>query len=450
MIIKQLSLSILIESLFQLVLLLDVSCANHLPLPQNSRTAKKLCMASFRAKKPILTSHVEPTQPLKVEKKVLETSTQKLFKRLSPSQQSHMGIFHHVVLIIDSSESLPLTYLSEFVNSLFLYVQFMLSHRPLIRVAFMTLQNSLCYLEVRFSSNLSAFEEVLKDGFRPSGHAALATGLDQAYELLTSSKSAASSLRILYINFSNATMDSLDIFSILEKLVAAQIQVDVVSLTNSFAVLDYISRKTGGRHLIVDRETKGGLLNLLKRLELRSANITILQSKERCFLNSDAMDHQSEARSSNIEGGSFIMVGFPVHLCDDAICFCHNRHGTGFYECPFCYAVVCDIAECVCCGLQLVIYPNLYRGALLHKRALSFKKSELSVPQLDGTTNEANKAEEGKHTKVRNTCSLCRMNYGTDTDTSRYLCHLCDTPFCKSCSELLMEAKVPCPICGKI
>lgn len=406
-------------------------------------------MASFRAKKPAPTSHVEPVQPLKVEKKALESSTQKLFKRLSPSQQSHMGIFHHVVLIIDSSEALPLTYLSEFVNSLFLYTQFMLSHRPLIRVAFMTLQNSLCYLELRFSSNLSAFEEVLRDGFRPSGHVALATGLDQAYELLMSSKSAASSLRILYINFSNATMDSLDIFNVLDKLVAAQIQVDVVSLTNSFGVLDHISRRTGGRHLIVDREAKGGLLNLLKRLELRSEDVRTVRPKGEGALNAEALSHQSVDSSPNVEEGSFIMVGFPVHICDDAICFCHNRHGIGFYECPFCYAVVCDIAECVCCGLQLVMYPNLYRGALLHKRALSFKKLDLSTSP-EGATGEANKTEEGKHTKARNTCSLCRMHYGTDADTTQYVCYLCSAPFCKSCSELLLEAKVACPVCGKI
>lgn len=393
-------------------------------------------MASFRAKKPVPTSYVEPTQPLKAEKKTSDGPTQKLFKRLSPGQQSQVGIFRHVVLIIDSSESLPLTYLSEFINSLFLYVQFILSHRPLIRVAFMTLQNSLCYLELRFSSNLSAFEEVLRDGFRPSGHIALATGLDQAYELLMNSKSAASSRRILYINFSSATIDSLDIFNVLEKLLSAQVQVDTVSLTNSFGVLDHISRKTGGRHLIIDRETKGGLLNLLKRLELRSEDVRITQA--------------TEEGDSNVDEGKFIMVGFPVHICDDAICFCHNRHGTGFYECPFCYAVVCDISECVCCGLQLVMYPNLYRGALLHKRALSFTKSDSSSVQLEAATSSANQAEDSKHIKAKSVCSLCQMQYGTDTDRSQYLCSFCSGPFCKSCSELLAEAKVSCPVCGKI
>lgn len=406
-------------------------------------------MASFRAKKPIPTSHVEPVQPLKVEKKVSDGQTQKLFKRLAPSQQSQVGIFRHVVLIIDSSESLPLTYLSEFVNSLFLYVQFILSHRPLIRVAFMTLQNSLCYLELRFSSNLSAFEEVLRDGFRPSGHIALATGLDQAYELLMNNKSAASSRRILYVNFSNATLDSLDIFSVLEKLLAAQIQVDIVSLTNRFGVLDHISRVTGGRHLIVDRDVKGGLLNLLKRLELRSEDTRLMHSKgrEEHSLNLQASHNQT---ATDTEGGKFIMVGFPVHICDDAICFCHNRHGTGFYECPFCYAVVCDISECVCCGLQLVMYPNLYRGALLHKRALSFKKLDTSLSQTESIVNTTNPAEDGKNIKAKSMCSLCQMQYGTDTDTSQYLCSFCDAPFCKSCSELLAEAKVACTVRGQI
>ncbi|EFO64989.1 TFIIH P44 [Giardia lamblia P15] len=416
-------------------------------------------MASFRAKKSISTSHIEPTQPLKVEKKTSDGQTQKLFKRLTPNQQSQVGIFHHVVLIIDSSESLPLTYLSEFVNSLFLYVQFILSHRPLIRVAFMTLQNSLCYLELRFSSNLSAFEEVLRDGFRPSGHIALATGLDQAYDLLMNSGSAASSRRILYINFSNATLDSLDIFSVLEKLFAAQIQVDVVSLTNSFGVLDHISRTTGGRHLIVDREIKGGLLNLLKRLELRSEDAKIMQSKGEGTLNlqmshnqiiTDAKCTKDTVLASNTEEGKFIMVGFPVHICDDAICFCHNRHGTGFYECPFCYAIVCDISECVCCGLQLVMYPNLYRGALLHKRALSFKKLDSSLSQTESIVNNTNQTEDGKNSKGKGICSLCQMQYGTDTNISQYLCTFCDSPFCKSCSELLTEAKVACTICGQI
>ncbi|TNJ26314.1 TFIIH P44 [Giardia muris] len=322
--------------------------------------------------------------------------------RLKPGQRSRTGVAYHLVLIVDSSSALPLNYIAELVNNLFRYIKHLLASNPLLQIALIILQNRLAFLEVQFTSNLDAFEEVLQDGLRPSGHCALATGLDIALRLLEGAESC--SREIVYVNFSRISVDCLDGDSLVEAFKRLGIVLNIVSVDGSFWALSNLARQTSGKHILIQRPPPG-------LIEQRS-RFTLFETLRRL----------GRSRVTHRDGSpGFIHVGFPSHSKLQAICFCHGRPCAKYYSCPLCSAILCGIGRCCVCGLQLMLHPNLHQGASLIRKA----------PAYDASREKYER------------CGICQFP-GTRATAQ---CATCKAKFCASCSHMLQDSRIVCPLC---
>lgn len=358
-------------------------------------------------------------------------------------------VVRRLVVLVDSSAGLAniattALFVADLIKTITQFLNCIFAESPLTEVAIVTLQAGKAFLENGFSPSMDAHRRALQKEFLAEGALSLCRGLSLALDLFREAL-ASKSMDVVFLNFSNNTVDSTDVFTLAADMVRDGVRLNAVSMACGMHVLDTVTQMTGGTHRIIRRGAFAELYDLLMSFY--------------CTGDAGSTGGAGPRDAAFQVPHDLVAVGFPAqkslaskatvsHL--DSVCFCHGRYNDVYYECPGCKAISCEPRKCQCCGLQLAIYAHLAQSANQYKSP--WEPAPCALPPSGSPTPvkaEGTGSPPPPSAAVR--CSMCASHLlsGQRAKASAtYACADCQKIFCSSCKDFARICLRACPFCG--
>jgi len=323
------------------------------------------------------------------------------------------GLIRRIILLLDSSYASrfpsPETN-SAYAGALYRFVQGLFAESPLCELALITLQDGKAYVENGFSNSIFIFREVIQNKFVPSGTMSLQAGLSISHELFRQLNPQVTK-EVIFINFSNSTVDAGNLEETVEKLRLDDAIFHAVCMGACISVLKNITKNCrDGNFEILDSGDMEGLEQFLGKIckppsfldhrvpsEHRDRYVAnVPEAEGDPDANSEADIGTSGSRKSR-QASTQLRVGFPTRYTytEPVPCFCHGRNAEVLYKCPGCGAYLCGTSTCPVCKLYLIIYPTLARSSLNFRETWKARRVPLfSVLQAPRAAEGAGEAED--------------------------------------------------------
>ncbi|KAJ3364720.1 hypothetical protein GGF31_008931 [Allomyces arbusculus] len=361
---------------------------------------------------------------------VTQLSNQLKRKRLLRDTRTlHRGLVRHLILVVDLSESmaekdlkpsrhdLVLSTLSTFLVEFF-------DQNPLSQVAVVVTHDELAHLVTELSSNPADHVRALRNAVRtPKGEPSLQNALELARGTLAHVPSHGTR-EVLVVFSSLTTCDPGNILDTLDALVKDSVRVSVISLAAEVHICKKIAQSTHGTFTVALNEPH------LKELILENVPPPPIAQR-------------SMARKAS----NLMRMGFPERITErvPTLCACHSKPTTKGFTCPVCSAKMCSVpAECVLCGLTLVLSPHLARSYHHLFPVLNFiEVTDWCKIHADNECAGCMGALPAPPAPGEQGLAVMRTQA-----TGRYACPRCNQHYCIECDVFIHEALHNCPTCS--